>query len=359
MSADLPKLWIASFPRSGNTFFRNVLSRVYRMPSETYLEEPGRPVSAQLHEFRALKTHLLPKELPEGLRLEDGHIAVYLVRDGRDALVSAAHHRKSFAAPASDFEVNLLEATLAPGDSYFGGGWSQHVLAWSAVAHVIIRFEDLITDPIGQIERLRPYFDLPEPHPEALPSFEQLKLGDADYGANLTPSLPYTSKAEIASQIFRRGKIGSWRDEMPPDLHELFWLLHGDVMDELGYGQGERPALASRTNSRKRFAVQVGNIQDPARDGTWRYSVELINGLHALQKKMPEWFEVDLVLQGDKYVPLAAYDPTQENLYQFFERSGAEGGGDAPFARPQQGRSPTKSTGGTGSTSPREMAPNT
>ena len=36
----------------------------------------------------------------------------------------------------------------------------------------------------------------------------------------------------------RRGKSGSWKDEMPDDLHQLFWSLHGDVMRRLGYTDG-------------------------------------------------------------------------------------------------------------------------
>ncbi len=327
---EAPRLWIASFPRSGNTFFRNVLSRVYRMPSESFFVEPGRPVSPNLRDFPALKTHELPGNLPEGLRLEQGHVAVYLIRDGRDALVSAAHHRRSFAEPASDFEVNLLEAIMAPGNSFFGGGWSQHVEKWTAAAAVVIRFEDLIADPIGQVERLRPHFDLPEPHPEALPTFAALRSGDADYGANPNTVIAYNSKQEIAEHNFRRGKVGSWRDEMPADLHELFWMVHGKAMDAWGYGEGERPGLAQKNLSKKRFAVQVGNIQDPARDGTWRYSIELINGLHAFLIKMPERFDIELILKGGRYVSLREYHPESQNLYEFFAAEDRRGGAIAP-----------------------------
>lgn len=320
-----PRLWIASFPRSGNTFFRNVLHRVYGIPSETFFNEPNREVAPDFLEHRAIKTHLLPSELPEGERVEDGNVAVYLIRDGRDALVSAAHHRIAWAAPYSDFEVNLCEAIVAPGDSFFGGGWSQHVEKWSEVAQVVIRFEDLIVDPIGQIERLRPFFDLPEPDRTALPTFETLRSGDAEYGNKWWEPDTELDTQTIAERNFRRGKVGSWRDEMPEEFHELFWLLHGETMDKWGYGRGERPAMAEPRETATRVLMQVGNIEDPARDGTWRYTVELINGIHELEQKLAGRVKVDLALKSDQILALSSYSKHRENLYECLERLRSQG----------------------------------
>ena len=277
-------------------------------------------MAADFLDYQAIKTHLLPSELPEGVRVEDGHVAVYLVRDGRDAVVSGAHHRKSLAAPHSDFEVNLCEAIVAPGNSHFGGGWSQHVEKWTEVAQVVIRFEDLVEDPVREIEKLRPFFDLPEPALDQIPTFQQLKSGDAEYGT--TPLNPkwQLSPSEVADRNFRRGKVGSWRDEMPPELHELFWVLHGETMERWGYGLGERPALARNREIPLKVALQVGNLEDPARDGTWRYTIELLNGLHVLEQKMPHLIEVDCLLKNNEVLPLQAYKIGEENLYESLER---------------------------------------
>lgn len=324
-SRDQQRLWIASYPRSGNTFFRNVLHRVYGIPSESFFNEPNREVSENWFDYRAIKTHMLPSELPAGMRIEDGHVAVYLIRDGRDALVSGAHHRKDWAAPFSDFEVNLYEAAVAPGESFFGGGWSQHVEKWSEVAHVVVRFEDLIVDPIGQIERLRPFFDLPEPDHDALPTFETLRSGNAEYGNTKSDSDYNLSEQEIAERNFRRGKVGSWRDEMPSDVHDLFWLLHGDTLEKWGYGACERPAIAEPRDSATRVLMQVGNIEDPPRDGTWRYTIELINGIHELEQKLAGRVEVDLALKSDQILSFSAYEKHRENLYQCIERHRSEG----------------------------------
>src|SRR5262245_61488963 len=94
-------VWLASYPRSGNTFLRAALHGLYgcqsidrytanrplssqvpygfsmRLPKDTSLEE-----LAKSNSLYAVKTHDLPSS--------DCHPAIYLVRDGRDALVSYA-----------------------------------------------------------------------------------------------------------------------------------------------------------------------------------------------------------------------------------------------------------------------------
>ncbi|HRW76650.1 MAG TPA: sulfotransferase domain-containing protein, partial [Saprospiraceae bacterium] len=98
-------IWLASFPRSGNTFFRNVLYEVYGIESSTYHQEANYPLEADYDQFDVVKTHLLPSQLvPADPRIKK----VYIVREGRDALVSIAHHRKDIVQPGTDYYLNLL-----------------------------------------------------------------------------------------------------------------------------------------------------------------------------------------------------------------------------------------------------------
>ena len=88
-------IWLASFPRSGNTFFRNILFEVYGLPSADY-HPHKKPIDFTA--FPVIKTHILPKHLPTHFQQKK---SVYLVRDGRDALVSMAHSRSDFTSPFS------------------------------------------------------------------------------------------------------------------------------------------------------------------------------------------------------------------------------------------------------------------
>ncbi len=223
--------WLASYPRSGNTYFRMVLHYLYGLPTySVYEDRVGRGVIAQL--VGRAESDLLPEamakapepyivkihDLPRG----DEYPAIYLVRDGRDALTSYARYILSFvkehgtdSGPAA-FYSTLRD--LIVGDPRPYGNWSQNVSAWNGRRRtVIVRFEDLVEAPREVVERAMSGVGgegLPV-RETILPSFEELHR-----------SFP---------EFFRRGQVGGWRMEMSPDLHELFWKHHGDTMREMGY----------------------------------------------------------------------------------------------------------------------------
>jgi len=276
-------IWLASFPRSGNTFFRNILYQVYGMESSTFHRDPQYPVIENYQAYPFVKTHLLPADItPNDPTIKK----VYLVRDGRDALVSMAHHKKDIINPGTDFYNNLLESILGIEDVDFGG-WSENVKKWARTADLIIRYEDLIEDPLREVEKLRSLMDLPEPDKEQLPSFEKLKFGNPKYGGE-------RGRQEKA---FRKGKSGSWKEEMPPELEQLFWELHGDAMELIGY---------PNTNNRQkeyqrpyRILMEADKVLAEQMDGVKRYQEELIYGMLAFQSRLPGKWQIDFLLRDE------------------------------------------------------------
>ncbi len=106
-------IWIASFPRSGNTFVRNILHEVYGLESSEYHQEEDYHLDANYVSYPFVKTHLLPSQLDPS----DPDIkAVYIVRDGRDTMVSIAHQRSDIVAPAV-IENGQLRAETSGGTS--------------------------------------------------------------------------------------------------------------------------------------------------------------------------------------------------------------------------------------------------
>lgn len=213
-------IWLASFPRSGNTFFRNVLYEVYGLTSSAYHHDPNRKLVEDYAEYPVVKTHLLPAQLPKRYANEP---SVYIIRDGRDAVISLAHHRKDLIAPGSNFYINLLNVIIA-GKGTFFDGWSKNVSAWAERADLCIYFADLIADPIGEIEKLRKIMPLPEASVDKLPTFKQLKFGNPRYGSG------DKNKQNKAQKHFRKGKRGGWKEEFPPELLSLFWDYHRETM---------------------------------------------------------------------------------------------------------------------------------
>ena len=217
-------IWLASYPRSGNTFFRNVLFEVYGIPSSYYHLGKKRKLDLDFASFAVVKTHLLPHQLPAEYQSAK---SIYLIRDGRDATVSLAHHRKEIKKIEKNYLLNLFEVILGIGDN-FPGGWSRHVSDWGNNASIIIKYEDLINDPITQMERLKSIIDLPDPQIEKLPTFQSQKKGFSKYGSGNTTNK--SKKKNIANKFYRRGIVGSYKDEMPKLFQLLFWLKHKKQM---------------------------------------------------------------------------------------------------------------------------------
>jgi len=224
-------VWLASYPRSGNTFLRIVLQRLYGAPTYSIYEDddpvaqrvgpslvgyrpkPERSVMSDSAEVYFTKTHKRRKG--------DGYPAIYLVRDGRDAVVSHARLRMSQQLAADSdcqmtFEDFLREEITRPYvDGHPSSGtWGGNVLSWLGAADAsaatdasvtLLRYEDLIVDPRGSVERAVSSL-LPELAPSVdavIPSFNELHRVDPLF--------------------FRRGAAHSHRDEMTDELHELFW----------------------------------------------------------------------------------------------------------------------------------------
>jgi hypothetical protein len=234
-------VWLASYPRSGNTFLRAVLHNMYGIPTYSVYEDDdpvAQRVGPALVGYRRkpldrtlmidgtdvyfLKTHKRRKK--------DRYAAIYLVRDGRDAVVSNARLRASGDHGTGDrqtlFETLLREEiTRAYVDGQPSSGtWGGNVLSWldSAGAPLaLLKYEDLVVDPRGAAERAVSSLlsDLVPNADARIPSFKDLH--------NIDPA------------FFRRGAVRSHKDEMPDELQELFWAQpeNATAMRQLGYAE--------------------------------------------------------------------------------------------------------------------------
>jgi hypothetical protein len=225
-------VWVASFPRSGNTFLRIVLYRLYGVRTSTVYDVDGvaerlgrdligftdRPGS--LSEMRAVdEPHFIKTHRQRDGDVDEDDRAICLVRDGRDALVSWA--RQASEEDPNTYE-NELRSRILRVSAVGTGSWGANVLSWlrpPAPHRVILRYEDLIRDPYGAVSPIiatvAPVLGL---RPEAsIPSLDELRGHDGLF--------------------FRRGCTGSHQDELPTELHQLFWsrIDNQAAMALLGY----------------------------------------------------------------------------------------------------------------------------
>jgi Sulfotransferase domain len=231
-------VWLASYPRSGNTLTRIILNAGFGLKSASIHGDrkdigavaavadavghiPGDIDVGNLESLRgseqlhAIKTH----DPPSPYMSHDDRF-VCIIRDGRDAVVSYFHYLRDFgsAKPAS---VEQVAAGAVP-----AGAWSDHVEAWRHALYprtLLLRYETLVAERGAAIQALSEFLDI-EATGAPVPSFESLSALDG--------------------RFFRRGVAGGGAAELDDDAAIAFWLHNGRVMIESGYGNDVPEHLA-------------------------------------------------------------------------------------------------------------------
>jgi hypothetical protein len=233
-------VWIASFPRSGNTFLRIVLNRLYGVRTSVVYDFDG--VADRLGSslvgfekrpgtFAAMRespqVHLVKTHRPRDELVMDGDKAICLVRDGRDSLVSWARQRTEDGTQAYTDELRDLIYLPA---SRGAGQWGLNVLSWLQPEHagrIVLRYEELTGDPGAAVRRVMDALglDLDLAATAAVPSFAELH--------------------QLDDRFFRRGFTGTYRDELPENLHWAFWAQPGNAaaMALLGWKDSTEPPV--------------------------------------------------------------------------------------------------------------------
>ncbi len=344
--------WLASFPRSGNTWVRNIFFEVFGMESGTWdVNDKGRVHELDCFSKPMVKTHMLPSQL---IHDSTDKKAIYLVRDGRDAMVSIAHHRSDIIAPGSDFIDNMRTAILAEKGSFFGG-WSGNVERWLERADLVVRYEDLLADTQGTLEKIRLFLELPEADYEKLPRFEDMKQGMPRYGSRGAKFSAEERKAH-SNRFFRRGKSGAWCDEMPQDLHDLFWSIHGDTMLKMGYRyDGEMESTLdpdldwkvaqlmgqplAAPSEKFKITIEANELFSHSSHGVNRHLAVLLKEFLHVQSNPDSRWDFQLFANG-RVLPLIAAQDALENSFK--DTSGGLPTCDPDRVAEKTGRQPSK-----------------
>jgi hypothetical protein len=234
-------VWLASYPRSGNTLLRTVLHqtlgcgsysdevdeevrRNVAMSDEAAAEYGRRelpqpweafyPRATADRETHFVKTHRPPR---------DAQPAIYVVRDGRSTLVSYERFHERFHG---DRARGLLELVL--GMDYYGD-WSGHYARWTQRAQgrtLVLRYEELVEATPALLERIAAFAGRSSPRAWSNP-FDAMNARNPGF--------------------FETGRRRWAGDERWTSfIDSLFFELHGELMERLGYASAEDVASARR-----------------------------------------------------------------------------------------------------------------
>lgn len=206
-------IWLASYPRSGNTFLRTILWHCFGLRSGSiYARDLGG--NQELEKYVGHVEHspggriLFPPNNPALVKTHEYPVnakpAIYVVRDGRAASVSLWNFYNRSAS--------LLE--IIEGQHRFGT-WANHLAAWKPWERkdtLLLEYEELRGNLPLALEKLS-------------------KFLQRDIVSRQVPD-----RGEIAGVDGRwvRNK-SDWRDAFTDELLQRFDEINGEMMKQMGY----------------------------------------------------------------------------------------------------------------------------
>jgi hypothetical protein len=224
-------VFVCGYPKSGNTWFQHMLAGlVFGADTEAATDVLMNDLIPDVHfakyyrRYGAVsffKTHHLPR--PEYRRI------IYLLRDGRDAMVSYFHYLNALNGGANFQEI----VQSGHGET---GKWQDHVIAYQANPHgaqkIMVRYEDLRRDTATQLRRVVEFLGLERSEGDLsrvvqATSFERMRAKEQKTGwAGPWPRDRF---------FVRRGVVGSFKDEMPPEVLATFIEEARETLLSSGY----------------------------------------------------------------------------------------------------------------------------
>ena len=289
--------WVASYPKSGNTWMRAFLtslvggglknglqelgevippagSGVFYQPvlkkpiaqatnTELALARPRvhRRLAKETQNFLLLKTHAMVA-VHRGTHTVTPDVtagAIYIVRNPLDVVISASEYRNR----GIDRTIELLNTSgrelerPVHGISEPSGSWKENVESWTKPHPrvAVVRYEDLLEDPTkvfsGVVKHLKMQAS-PEQIEKAIAdsSFESLKAQEQSTGFQERPG--------TARAFFRSGRAGEWRERLSSEQVAAIAIPNEAPMRRFGYWLEEFDDLAGRRTASADLVGQTG-----------------------------------------------------------------------------------------------------
>lgn len=269
-------IWLASYPKSGNTWMRSFLHNLFRNTPEPvdineiadfclgesaaqwYAHRADRPLKEMSPEEIAqlrpqvhrdftmafpdsvfVKTHNYLGEWC-GVPLQTMEVTaggIYVLRNPLDVVISVSHH---FGETIDQAIEHLADDQYMVGDNEthvleVHRSWSTHVRSWTGQPSpqlLVVRYEDLLLKPRKYFKQVANFLGL-KPSPERLErairhsSFKALKALEQRKG--------FRERPKNAESFFREGRAEQWRDILSPEQVRRIIADHHEQMTRFNY----------------------------------------------------------------------------------------------------------------------------
>lgn len=273
-------VWLASYPKSGNTWFRIFLSNLFsdspipvnindltdtpissnRAIIDSYLgmnsseltaeeidklrPEVFRRFSDEREGIEYLKTHeawtlnsrglpIFPKEITKGV--------LYIIRNPLDIAISYSYHNgesidNTIALLNNDLsKISERNDRLSIQTQQILTSWSNHVRSWtdhSMLPVHVIRYEDMLDHPLQTFKGALDFINLEYEESEIMrainnSSFDTLRAMETKEG--------FKERSMHSEVFFRKGKSSNWESELSLTQIKEIVKHHNKIMRRFGY----------------------------------------------------------------------------------------------------------------------------
>lgn len=270
-------VWLASYPKSGNTWFRifianllnntdnpvniNALPRMFACDRKIFDDVIGiesadlthaeidalRPevyefLAAQASKTLFIKCHDAYTLLPNGIAIFPPRMtkAIYLIRNPLDIAVSYSFHmgesldqiiEKMGDANAC---MGLRHKSIVPSLPQRLMSWSENVTSWVDAQEMevyVVRYEDMKKQPLTTFTAAACFASLPC---DEVTIRRAIEFSDFRVLKQQEEAEGFT---EIATEdgFFREGRVGNWRQYLTSNQVKRLIAAHGEVMQRFGY----------------------------------------------------------------------------------------------------------------------------
>ena len=269
--------WLASYPKSGNTWVRMLLSAYHMRGNLRINELVGSVSDTRLSFYQAVspvpvealsldqrillrpsallylseawrqyrplvtKTHMARVEL-NGIELFPPCLterALYLIRDPRDVAVSYARHFG--LTPERAVESMLMDTNvIAPVKNgrqitQYIGSWGLHVRSWARCEKfsvTVVRYEDLLNDPEGTFTKILRWYGIDIDPFRVSCAVEACRFDRVKAAEDLEG---FEEVGENQERFFNTGCSGGWREALSPELARQLEDAFRDLLLDFGY----------------------------------------------------------------------------------------------------------------------------
>ncbi len=253
-------IWVASYPKSGNTWVRFLVSNLIFGPItdsqsiEQMIPDIHRPLEGQkVFQFQNtifMKTHW--KYDPEITARFPTRGAIYIVRNPLDVIASHINYFGLREDTRQQERAAFIDTFIrnAGHQRWFRfkmGSWNENVESWAlnqlGFPRLVLRYEDLKSDTHAAVGKIVRFLGLDKSREQideavrrstfdSLRSIEEKELGDRKNGFFSTE---HRHKSDTGYRFMNKGKIGTFQEVMHPKQIRDAMKRFEPVMKKLGY----------------------------------------------------------------------------------------------------------------------------